>query len=402
MINFNRIIFIIAVLLILLITLANIILINHNDSGEKHHLVEINRAFTEIIENGFSENISGYQYITGISLIENDYGFNDSNPYVIRAYNDRYIKFNYISDTSNNNIIILNVFFTIIVIIIFVILVYIKQQIIKPFNKISEMPYQLSKGHLTKGLKEEKNRFFGKFIWGLDLLRETLEKRKTKELMLLKEKKTLVLSISHDIKTPLSAIKLYTKAISEGLGSSDKLAGKIDQNAEKIESFINDIIQTSKEDILDIEVRNSEFYLDDLLSRIDDYYSDKMELLKINFKIEAFEDCLIYGDIDRTVEAFENIIENAIKYGDGKSISINAVREEACCLVTISNSGNTLPADEMIRVFDSFWRGSNAKDKKGSGLGLYICRRILTQMNGDIFIEGDDGNIKVTAVLKVL
>ncbi|MCL2628348.1 MAG: HAMP domain-containing histidine kinase [Oscillospiraceae bacterium] len=402
MINFNRIIIIITVLFILLITSANIILINFTHSDEKHHLVEINRAFTEIIENGFSDNISGYQYITGISLIENDFGFNDNNPYVIRAYNDRYIKFNYTNDTSNNNIIILNVFFAIVVIVIFVILVYIKQQIIKPFNKISEMPYELSKGHLVKGLKEEKNRFFGKFIWGLDLLRETLEKRKTKELMLLKEKKTLVLSISHDIKTPLSAIKLYTKAMSEGLGSSDELAEKIDQNADKIETFINDIIKTSKEDILDIEVRNSEFYLIDLLSRVDDYYCDKMELLKIEFEIKSFEDCLIYGDIDRTVEAFENIIENAIKYGDGKSISINAVREEACCLVTISNSGNTLPAEEMIRVFDSFWRGSNAKDKKGSGLGLYICRRILTQMSGDIFIEEDGDNIKITAVLKVL
>ena len=66
-------------------------------------------------------------------------------------------------------------------------------------------------------LKESKNRFFGKFLWGLDMLREKLEESKQAQYELMREKKTLLLSLSHDIKTPLSAIKLYSKALSNGI-----------------------------------------------------------------------------------------------------------------------------------------------------------------------------------------
>ncbi|MCL2634876.1 MAG: HAMP domain-containing histidine kinase [Oscillospiraceae bacterium] len=398
MISFNRIILMVMLLFALLIAFANVYLLNNADFDDKLHLVEINRAYTDIRNNGFNDDVSNYQYITAISL---DSDFNDNEAYVLRIYEDGYIKFNY-SYKASNNILIVNLILIAFASVVLAILVYVKMRIINPFNRVSELPYELSKGHLTKSLEEEKSRFFGKFIWGLDMLRETLEQRKANELMLQKEKKMLVLSISHDIKTPLSAIKLYTKAMSEGLGNSDELAYKIDQNADKIESFVNDIIKTSKEDFLNIEVVNSEFYLVDLLDRINDYYCDKLELLKIDFLLGEYENCLIYGDIERTVEAFENIIENAIKYGDGKEIELSITREEACLLVTVTNSGNTLSDEEAVHVFDSFWRGSNAKDKKGSGLGLYICRRILTQMNGDIFIETNGDNMNVTAVLKIL
>lgn len=406
MINLNRIIVAVMLLFVLLILSANVILLNFSRSDDKHYLVEINRAYTDIINNGLSDDISKYNYITGISIISSDLDFMSNDAYVIRVYNDEYIRFTYVPDNRNYNIIIIiNICLAVIAVFTLAVLMYIKIRIITPFNRVSEMPYELSKGHLTKSIKEEKNRFFGKFIWGLDMLRETLEQRKTNELKLLKEKKTLVLSLSHDIKTPLSAIKLYTKAILEGFGNSRELSFKIDENADKIESFVNDIIRTSKEEFLNIEVNNSEFYLTDLIDRINDYYADKMELLKISFEIQRYENCLIYGDIERCAEAFENIIENAIKYGDGKSIGIKFMREESCQLVTIMNSGCTLPADEAVHVFDSFWRGSNAKDKQGSGLGLYICRRIFTQMNGDIFLDFDNengNNLNVTAVLKIL
>lgn len=65
-----------------------------------------------------------------------------------------------------------------------------------------DIPYELARGNLTAPIKENKYRFFGKFTWGINLLRE---------------KKTLILSLSHDIKTPLSAIHLYAKALSKGL-----------------------------------------------------------------------------------------------------------------------------------------------------------------------------------------
>src|SRR5574344_2059446 len=99
----------------------------------------------------------------------------------------------------------------------FIMLMFIRTKIIRPFNAMSNMTYELAKGNLAVPVKEEKSRFFGKFLWGMDMLRDSLESDKEKELELQKEKKTLILSLSHDIKTPLSAIELYSKALSTGL-----------------------------------------------------------------------------------------------------------------------------------------------------------------------------------------
>ena len=93
-------------------------------------------------------------------------------------------------------------------------------------------------------------------------------------------------------------------------------------------------------------------------------------------------------------------MENALKYGDGRSIRITFADEEDCRLVTVENSGCKLPERELPNIFDSFYRGSNAKDQKGSGLGLYICRRLMQAMDGEVFAEIRGDNFEVTAVFR--
>lgn len=115
---------------------------------------------------------------------------------------------------------------------------------------------------------------------------------------------------------------------------------------------------------------------------------------------------MIQGDLDRCVEILQNIIENAVKYGDGRMINISFADEEDCKLISVKNSGCELPKNELPHIFDSFWRGSNAGSNHGSGLGLYICRELLRKMNGDIFAEIHNDNAEcfmtVTAVFPML
>jgi len=96
----------------------------------------------------------------------------------------------------------------------------------------------------------------------------------------------------------------------------------------------------------------------------------------------------------------QNIIENAIKYGDGKRIEILFSEEDDCQLITVKNSGNTLPDTEIFHIFESFQRGTNADGKSGSGLGLYICRQLMRKMNGDIFAKTKNGFMNVTCVFQ--
>lgn len=412
--RFNKIIVTMAFIFAFLLFAANIAFNYLTTAKVKYYMTEINRACADIEKYGITADLSSYVYIGSTAFLSKNADeteirefYENNDAYVIKPVEGvfaGYVKFSVeigVNTNFNGVHLLINVFISSVGTIVIILLVYIKKRIIKPFNEINEMPAELAKGHLTKNLKENKSRFFGKFIWGLDMLRETLETHKLKELALVKENKMMILSISHDIKTPLSVIKLYAKALPES-ENRNEIAAKINENADKIEAFVNDIIRTSKEDFINIKIKDGEFYLSDLLDKIENYYHDRLAVLKTKFFIEPYQNCLIYGDIERSIEAFGNIIENAIKYGDGVNIGINTRREENCCLVTVINSGNTLPESEIVHLFDSFWRGSNTKDKQGSGLGLFICRKIFTEMKGDIFADINDGEMLITAVLKIL
>lgn len=76
--------------------------------------------------------------------------------------------------------------------------------------------------------------------------------------------------------------------------------------------------------------------------------------------------------------------------------------EEDCRLVTISNAGCTLSDNEILHIFDSFWLRLNSEKVPGSGLGLYICRKLMQQMDGEVFAEKEGDVLKVSVVFRKL
>ena len=285
------------------------------------------------------------------------------------------------------------------------ILFYVKTRLLKPFMVLSNMPYELSKGRLGTEIQENKNKFFGKFVWGIAVLRDNLKSTQLKTLKLEKEKKMLLLLISHDIKTPLNTIKLYAKAMEEGLYDTDEkqkqAAGQIEKLAIEIEDFVKEIVRTSSEEVVNIEVENAEFYLADLASMIREYYGPKCKLVMTEFVIGKYDNKLLKGNKDSAFEVVENIMENAFKYGDGRLIEITFYEEEYCQLIKIKNTGTPVKTEEMPHLFDSFFRGSNIGNREGNGLGLYICREIMRKMEGNIFARQEADGMSFQLVFHI-
>ena len=212
----------------------------------------------------------------------------------------------------------------------------------------------------------------------------------------------LLLSLSHDIKTPLSAIKLYSKALSKDLypdkEKQREIAESINEKADEIERYVTQIITASREDFLSLDLENGEFYLSELVQNIADYYIEKLKLVKTELVIGKYKNYLLFGDLNRAEEVLQNVIENALKYGNGKRVDLLFPDNDEGVLITVRNSGCKLNNYELPHIFESFWRGANAKNIGGSGLGLYICRQLMRKMNGEIFAEIDNDIITVTAV----
>ena len=399
---FNRIFSAVMVVIILLFAVVNMIAADKTD-GSRPYRVEISRLVHEIETNG-SADMSECVYVTNIERYGEKFYSTDSD-YVIYEINGELYRFDYRTNGDSNKVFlagIVNAVLGAMAILFIAVMLYIKFAILVPFERLSNIPYELSKGNLTMPIKETKNHFFGNFLWGIDILRENLEQQKQRELEMQKEKKTLLLSLSHDIKTPLSVIKLYSAALSRNLYSDtekqQKIAENITEKADEIEGYVSQIITASREEFLSLEVNIGEFYLSELVEKITGYYREKLALIKTDFNVGKYKNCLLSGDLNRSVEVLQNIMENAIKYGDGRRMELIFSEADECVQIAIMNGGCTLGRDDLPHIFESFWRGANTENIRGSGLGLYICRQLMRKMNGEIFAEIADDVITVTAV----
>ncbi len=403
--NFDKILIWITCIFSAILILTNLFFPKNTTNSTGVFKIEVNRIIREISDEN-EINIENFQTISGVYECNGDGNYSYEEPCVFREINGKLyrIEFKEISQKSSRVLLFVNLTAVLLFAILLFVLLYIRQTIIKPFNEISELAYTLAKGNLTAPLKETKSRYFGKFIWGLDMLREELENSRDREMERARREKTAILSISHDIKTPLSAIKLYAKAIANNLYSDTEKqrisAENINIKADEIERYVRELTSKLSGDFMEFHIRQREEYISAVIKKINAYYSEKLKISGTDFVIKHYADCLISCDPERLEEVLQNVMENAIKYGDGKSICIQISDEEDCKLITISNSGNTLPDMEISHIFESFWRGSNSEKVSGNGLGLYICRRLMSEMNGDIFAQIKENMFCITVVCR--
>ncbi len=394
---------------ILLILFGNGLYIFENSGNDgRLYLVEARRLIKEIEERKpeTSEieamSLNAYETIVGIREFVATEACN--NDYLVEEIAGKLYRIEYAEEKKSQLPLYINISLFGMLITTILVLVYVHNKVLKPFQNMSNLSYELAKGNLTRPIKEEKSKLFGRFLWGMDMLREKLEDNKEKELEFQKERKTLILSLSHDIKTPLSSIELYSKALAEDLYDTQEKKNEalqgIARNVKEIKGYVNEIVTASREDFLNLEVSMGEYYLSEVMKVTESYYRDKLSVMHIEFQVDEISECLVKGDKNRMVEVLQNVMENAIKYGDGKRISISFGEEEDCKLVHIENSGCSLKEEELPNLFDSFYRGSNSSGVKGSGLGLYICRTLMRKMDGEIFAQRKADAFCVTVVIR--
>ena len=393
---------------ILILIILNVIYLSFVRESGKYYRVEADRVVRMLeSESSLRENPEGVD-VSGFSTIIRVSHFNSSeicnNDYVVEEVDGTPYRIEYRADKNSTAFLLMNIGMAAGLLLTVGVFIYIGQKVIKPFDKMSSLTQELAKGNLSAPIKEERSRFFGKFLWGMDMLRENLEDSKTKNLEYQKEKKTMLLSLSHDIKTPLSAIQLYSKALSEGLYDTEEkkleaLAGILSKT-EEIRGYVDEIYNLSREDFMELSVNVGEVYLKEVMDGITAYYKDKLSVIHTEFEVGEYDNALLSADKDRLVESLQNLMENAIKYGDGRKISISFSEEEDCKLITVENTGCTLEEGEINNIFDSFYRGSNTTNIQGNGLGLYIVKQLMTKMDGDVFAEKVEDIFKVTLVVR--
>ena len=399
---FRRLCIVVITGFLLLMAVLNLFLVGAKDRNEGIYRVEAKRLADEIAETGNYE-LEKYPHITGV--FTGDELYRSDEHYLIIEAGGTFYRVEYTVGNGQYSVAAVNCVLGALFLLVIGFLYYIRGNIIVQFGRLNDVPKELARGNLAVSIPEEKSRFFGKFTWGVNLLRESIEESRKREITMQRDKKLLLLSLSHDIKTPLSAIKLNAKALAKGLYKDEEkrraAAESINTRADEIERFVSEITKAASEDFMSFEVTQGEAFLSVIITRIDARYAPQLAMSGTEFAIQKYDDCILSCDPDRLAECLQNLIENAIKYGDGRRIEISFDKIDGCELITVSNTGCTLEAKELPQIFESFHRGNNADKVQGNGLGLFICRRLMGLMNGEVYADIHDECFYITLVVKM-
>ena len=402
--TFRRLCIVVITVFLLLTAGLNLFLVGVKDRNEGIYRVEAKRLADEIAKTG-NYDLEKYPHLTGVSGAEDGELYTSDEHYLIIEAGGMLYRVEYIVGNGQHSIAAINCVFGALFLLVTGLLYYIHRQIITPFDRLSDVPKELARGNLAVPIPEEKSRFFGKFTWGVNLLRESIEDSRKKEITMQRDKKLLLLSLSHDIKTPLSAIKLNARALAKGLYKDEEKRRaavlSINTRADEIERFVSEITKAASEDFMSFEVTQGEAFLSVIITRIEARYAPQLAMSGTEFTIQKYDDCILSCDPDRLAECLQNLIENAIKYGDGRRIEISFDEMDGCELITVSNTGCTLEAKELPQIFESFHRGNNADKVQGNGLGLFICKRLMGLMHGEVYADICDECFYITLVVKM-
>ncbi len=266
---------------------------------------------------------------------------------------------------------------------------------IRPFSTLKAFAAEIAKGNLDFPLPMEKGNFFGAFTESFDIMREELRRARENEYLANVSKKELVAELSHDIKTPVSAIKAVCEVLEIKEKNADTLEklGIIAAKAYTIDHLAGNMFHATLEELEVLKVEPKEersTLIPDMFKELK-YYGD------IRLENEIGE-CLVWMDKLRMEQVINNIVNNSFKYAK-TPVTVRFKDEKEGIGITIKDKGKGVSEEELPLITEKFFRGSNAAGESGSGLGMYLVKSFMEQMYGTVECFFDEG-FGVTLYLK--
>ena len=274
-----------------------------------------------------------------------------------------------------------------------VLFVYFYIGYVRPFHKLKNFAGEVARGNLDMPLSMTKSNYFGVFTESFDIMREELRRAKENEYKANVSKKELVAELSHDIKTPIATIKAACEVIevksakSEGIGGlelHDKVQ-LIEKKADVVEQLINNMFHATLEELEVLKVEPQE----ELSTCIDEMFKELQVYGNIHIE-NQIPQCLLWMDKLRMVQVIDNIVNNAMKYAK-TDVHISYSQRDNGILIRIMDDGPGVPEEDLAKVSEKFYRGSNVAGENGSGLGLYLTKMFMEKMEGQMNCYNDNG-----------
>lgn len=216
------------------------------------------------------------------------------------------------------------------------------------------------------------------------------------------EIKSLISDISHQLKTPLANLDLYNELLNDSEISNDdrtQYSQDMKTQLEKLNFLIESLIKMSRLESGIIQLSPQIGDIDETIMKAVYQIYQKAQAKGIEVVFCGHDKVLLQHDINWTAEVIFNLLDNAVKYSNpnGK-INITVNKYEVYVRIDIEDNGTGIRNDEINKIFRRFFRGSNAKEAEGVGIGLFLVREIITRQDGYIKVTSSFGKGSVFSV----
>lgn len=271
--------------------------------------------------------------------------------------------------------------------------------IMEPLAALSDGAERIRNHNLTQDIVYSGDMEFENVCHSFNEMRAAIQEGQEKNWKYEKARTDMIAGISHDLRTPLTAIRGTIKALLDGVAATPKRQQKFLETAYRragdMDVLLNQLFYVSK-----LETGNMPFTLStiELSAFIKNYVRGKQELLE-NEQIEMTADTkevtsYVSVDAEQLQRIFDNLLENSIKYGavTPLEIRISLERSDRGFSICFSDNGTGVAEEKLPYIFDEFYRTDESRNRKeGNGLGLYIVKYLIEFMGGRVWAENADG-----------
>lgn len=207
--------------------------------------------------------------------------------------------------------------------------------------------------------------------------------------------KQLISNMSHQLKTPIANVMMYTQLLAnEGASSEERsvFLEKLKLHSRRIDWILNSLFKMTKleQNVISFEAQNCSIH-ETIRQAVSAVY-EKAEAKNIEIIMEDFQNPDLWHNRKWTAEVFENLLENAVKYTEPNgriTISVQVFEMYSC--ITIQDNGIGIRAEELSKIFHRFYRSREVQNIEGSGIGLYLSKIILEKEKGYLTVSSEYG-----------
>ena len=275
---------------------------------------------------------------------------------------------------------------------------FLSDQLGRHVRQLTEAAREIAAGNLETRVEPGGSRELAMLAETFNQMASQLEKAFTMQREMEQSRKELVAAISHDLRTPLASLRLMTEAISDGVADEAQTAIFLERMRGEVQymtGLIEDLFELSQLDAGALKLKPERASLSDLISDTLESLQSQAASKKQVLHGETEEDLpVLLFDPRKIQRVLNNLIGNAIRYTpEGGTINISACQRDGYIAVNVKDTGDGIPAADLDRIFEPFYRGerSRGRESGGVGLGLAIARGLVEAHGGRIKVQSHEG-----------